>query len=112
METEKLVVMMVNDILYYLLKRGAHLVYSEIVASNKDFYILIEANVPSDNREAVEKDMGILSRIKDHPELRYYSALSQQVGDLEGIYTIAPYIRKIDFDFTKDGLRLEIFVVR
>ncbi len=112
METEKLVVMMVNDILYYLLKKGAHLVDSEIVASSRDFYILIEANVPSENKEVVEKDMKILSKIKDHPELKYYSALSQQVGGLEGIYTIAPYIRKIDFDFAENGLRLEIFVMR
>ncbi|ODN30460.1 hypothetical protein [Fervidobacterium thailandense] len=112
METEKLVVMMVNDLIYYLLKNGAHLVDTEIVASNRDFYILIEANVPQEQKETVEKDLKILSKIKEHPELRYYSALSQQVGGLEGIYTIAPYIKKIDFDFTENGLKLEVFVIR
>lgn len=112
MEIEKLVVMMVNDLLYYLLKMDAHLVSAEIVTLKDDFYLIIEANVPSSAKERISKDLSIISRIKDHPELKYYSALSQQVGGMEGIYNIAPYIRKLDYTFDNDELKVEIFVER
>jgi len=31
--------------------------------------------------------------MKDHPELKYYSSLSQLANGLEGIYVLAPYIK-------------------
>lgn len=112
MEIERLVVMMVNDLLYYLLKKDAHLVGAEIVTLERDFYLNIQANVPAEAMERVERDLRTLSKMKEHPELKYYSGLSRQVGDMDGIYNIAPYIKKLDYAFQGNELKIEIFVER
>uniref|UniRef100_A0A7C5Y5F5 Uncharacterized protein n=1 Tax=Fervidobacterium nodosum TaxID=2424 RepID=A0A7C5Y5F5_9BACT len=108
MEIEKLIVVTLNEIVYYLLKKDAHIISSEIVSLEKDFHILIEANMPVGDE--VLRDLSLIKKIKDHPELKYYSALGEQIGNLQGIYSIAPYLNKIDFDVSDEGLKVELFV--
>ncbi|MGQ9856923.1 MAG: hypothetical protein ACUVQF_09315 [Fervidobacterium sp.] len=110
MEIEKLVVSVVNEMTYYLLKNGAHLVSSEIVVSDKNFYVMLEANIKASSN--VIKELKKLSKVKDHPELRYYSSLATQVGSMQDIFTIAPYIKKFDIQTTDDSISLEMFVER
>ncbi|MFN6992009.1 MAG: hypothetical protein ACK4MM_04740 [Fervidobacterium sp.] len=108
MGIEKLITVLLNDIVYYLLVKGAHLISTEIVSLNKDFHILIEANL--DVTTDILRDLDIMKKIKDHPELKYYGALGEQIGSLNGMYSIAPYISKIDFQVENEVLKLEIFV--
>lgn len=108
MEIEKLIVITLNEIVYYLLRKNAHIISSEIVSLEKDFHILIEANM-SVNDEIL-RDLSLIRKIKDHPELKYYGALGEQIGNLQGIYSIAPYLSKIDFDTSDGNLKIELFV--
>lgn len=110
MEIEKLITVLLNDIVYYLLMKGAHLISTEIVSLKKDFHLLIEANL--NVTIDILKDLDVIKKIKDHPELKYYSALGEQIGSLNGMYSIAPYISKIDFQVENEILKLEIFVVK
>ncbi|MGC9771761.1 hypothetical protein SAMN04488510_11249 [Fervidobacterium changbaicum] len=110
MELEKLLVSVINEMTYYLLKNGAHIISSEIVALEKNFYIVIEAHM------SVTEDMMIelkkLSKIKDHSELKYYSSLATHVGNLQDIYAIAPYLKKLEVSNDENVIKIEIYVDR
>jgi hypothetical protein len=108
MEIEKLIVMTVNDITYFLLKKGAHIITSEIVALERDFHILIEANIKV--TVDILKSIETMKKAKDHPELKYYSSLSESIGNLQGIYDIAPFLSKVDFESSENELKIELFV--
>ncbi|SHN63762.1 hypothetical protein SAMN02745226_01377 [Fervidobacterium gondwanense DSM 13020] len=110
MEIEKLIVSVMNEMTYYLLKNGAHLVSSEIVVSDKNFYVMLEANIKATDDVILE--LKKLSKIKDHPELRYYSSLATQVGSLQDIFAIAPYMKKFEIEAKVDSITLEMFVER
>ncbi len=110
MDTKTLIGTIVNDLIFYLLDNGAHIVSCEIVSLESNFHIIIEGNINDKNKWDIEKDLKVLSKIKDHPELKYYSSLSQNTNGLEGIYTLAPYIRKIDSLSTEGMISIEIFV--
>jgi len=108
MDIEKMIVITLSDIVYYFLKKGGHIVSSEIISLENDFHLLIEVNI--DVNEDIKKDIALMKKIKDHPELKYYSALGENIGNLQGIYLIAPYLSKIDTEITDGELKIELFV--
>ncbi len=110
MELEKLIVSVMNEMTYYLLKNGAHIVSSEIVALEKNFYIVLEARM--DVKKEMIKELKKISKIKDHPELRYYSSLATSVGNLQDIFTIAPHMKKFEIFEDDNNIKIEIFVER
>ncbi|WP_448377071.1 hypothetical protein [Fervidobacterium sp.] len=110
MELEKLIVSVINEMTYYLLKNGAHIVSTEIVALEKNFYIILEANMKVS--QEILDELKKLSKIKDHPELKYYSSLATNVGSLQDIYSIAPYMKKFDVTSDEQGMKIEIYVER
>jgi len=110
MDSKKLIGSIMNDLVFYLLENDAHLVSSEVVSLENNFHIVIEGNIDNKNREKIERELKILSKMKDHPELKYYSSLSQLANGLEGIYVLAPYIKKLDFASDEGKIIIEIFV--
>ncbi|WP_448378182.1 hypothetical protein [Fervidobacterium sp.] len=110
MEFEKLIVSVVNEMTYYLLKNGAHVVSTEIVTLEKNFYIVLEARM--DVKDEMLNELKKITKIKDHPELRYYSALATSVGSLQDIFTIAPHMKKFEVFEDENGIKIEIFVER
>jgi hypothetical protein len=110
MEFEKLIVSVVNEMTYYLLKNGAHVVSTEIVTLQRNFYIMLEARM--NVRDEILTELKKISKIKDHPELRYYSALATSVGSLQDIFTIAPHMKKFEVLEDENGIKIEIFVER
>ena len=110
MEIEKLIVSVINEMTYYLLKNGAYMIYNEIITLENNFHVMIEANmgVSQDMLSELRK----LSKIKDYPELKYYSSLATNIGNLQDIYAIAPLIKKFEISVDEKGITIEIYVER
>ncbi len=108
MDIEKMIVITLSDIVYYFLKKGGHIISSEVISLESDFHLLVEVNIGVN--EDIKKDLRLMKQIKEHPELKYYSALGENIGNLQGIYLIAPYLSKIETEITDKELKIELFV--
>jgi hypothetical protein len=102
--------MTINDIIYFLHGKGPRIIKSEFVSREYDFHIIIKSN-PNVTVDVL-KGIEVVKKVKDHSEFNYYSPLGESIVNLQGIYAIAPFLNKIDFESGENELKIELFARR
>lgn len=86
------------------MKKEPIIIKSEVALLEHDFHILIEANL--NVTFDVLKGIELMKKVKDDPEFYYYSSIRESIENLKGIYAIAPFLNKIDFESGENELKI------